>query len=264
MNSLKLVWIKELKNCVPFYVFADGKECGVLKQGEMLEVALRRQSAELYFVPKAPSFFGWKALKLKVKLHGDAPEIHLGVMTPVIVESQLHCIQLNGAEVITAEYIKKYNKLLTDLRNMQFVEEEEISPELPEPRYKLGEGFYFEFDEVSNWIGGYRKINVYLLKIDDPSFKRCIVDENGMIENFPGIEKGDWIKELEYPLGRKTQFRFWINEFKDGKALVEWTLQPEGRYFEDEDGFGGESCMEITLHSYIDTNGIFTEPFKYR
>ena len=130
--------------------------------------------------------------------------------------------------------------------------------ERPEPRFKLGEGFYFEFDEVSNGMGGYRMINVYLLKIDDPSFKHCIVDESGTIENFPGIVDGDWKNELEFPLGKKTQFRFWIYDYKDGKASVEWMLQPDGRYFDDEDGF------EITLWSYIDTNGFFTEPFKHR
>jgi len=52
-----------------------------------------------------------------------------------------------------------------------------------------------------------------------------------------------------------------LKKFKDS---VEWTLQPDGRYFEDEDGFGAENCEEITLYSYIDTNGIFTEPFKLR
>ena len=137
-------------------------------------------------------------------------------------------------------------------------------PARKEPRFKLGEGFYFEFDEVSNGMGGYRMINVYLLKIDDPSFKHCIVDESGMIENFPGIVDGDWKNELEFPLGKKTQFRFWIYAYKDGKASVEWTLQPDGRYFADGDGFGGENCEEITLWSYIDTNGFFTEPFKHR
>ena len=143
-------------------------------------------------------------------------------------------------------------------------ESNSIQQEHPEPRFKLGEGFYFEFDEVSNGMGGYRMINVYLLKIDDPSFKRCIIDKSGMIENFPGIVDGDWKKELEFPLGKKTQFRFWIYAYKEGKALVEWTLQPDGRYFEDEDGFGAENCEEITLYSYLDTNGLFTEPFKYR
>ena len=135
--------------------------------------------------------------------------------------------------------------------------------ECPEPRFKLGDGYYFEFDEVSNGMGGYRMINVYLLKGNEPSFKCCIVNEHGMIEDFPGIEKGDWIKELEFPLENKTQFRFWISPYNDGKASVTWTLQPDGRYFADEDGFGAENCEEITLYSSIDTNGKFIEPFKY-
>lgn len=134
-------------------------------------------------------------------------------------------------------------------------------PEPAEPEHKLGDGFYFEFDEVPNGMGGYRKINVYLLKTGDPSFRRCIVNANGQIENFPGIVKGDWEKELEYPLNTTTQFRFWIFPFKEGKALVDWTLQPDGRYFEDEDGFGGENINEITLHSHLNHNGVFTEPF---
>ena len=133
-----------------------------------------------------------------------------------------------------------------------------------EPRFKLGEGFYFEFDEASNGMGGYGMINVVLLNLDDPSFKRCIVDGIGRIQNFPGVEKGDWVKNLIFPLSDKTKFRFWISGFREGKATVEWTLQPDGRYFEDEDGFGGEDCDEITLYSSIDTNGMFTEPFRYR
>lgn len=137
-------------------------------------------------------------------------------------------------------------------------------PERPEPRFKLGDGFYFEFNEVSNGMGGYRMIDVYLLKTDDPTFRRCIVDGRGKIENFPGIEEGEWIQQLAFPLENKTQFRFWIYEYKDGKASVEWTLQPDGRYFEDEDGFGGENCEEITLYSSIDTDGFFTGPFQYR
>ena len=157
-----------------------------------------------------------------------------------------------------------FNKLLGNKKiENQSVATVSTNAERPEPRFKLGDGYYFEFDEVSNGMGGYRKINVYLLKVDAPSFKRCIVNGSGLIENFPGIEKGDWVKELEYPLDRKTQFRFWIYAYKDGKALVEWTLQPDGRYFEDEDGFGGEDFEEITLYSYINTKGFFTEPFKH-
>lgn len=148
-------------------------------------------------------------------------------------------------------------------RTDQPTQQEAAQPEPAEPRFKLGDGFYFDFDEVPNGMGGYRKINVYLMKTDDPSFKRCIVDASGRIENFPGVVKGDWENELEFPFSQTTKFRFWIFPFRDGKALVDWTLQPDGRYFEDEDGFGGENFNEITMHSHLNHDGEFTEPFWY-
>jgi len=130
-----------------------------------------------------------------------------------------------------------------------------------EPRFKLGNGFYFEFDQVYNGYGGYRMTNVYLLKTDNPAFRRCIVDGEGKIQNFPGFKEGEWRKDLEFPLDHMVRFRFWIGQYKDGKASVSWTLQPDGRYFEDDDGFGAESCEEVSLYSYLDEDGKFTEPF---
>ena len=76
-------------------------------------------------------------------------------------------------------------------------------PVQKEPHFKLGDGFYFEFNEVPNGMGGYRMINVYLLKTDDPSFRRCIVDERGMIENLtekPRSVSGFIITRMEKPL----------------------------------------------------------------
>lgn len=130
-----------------------------------------------------------------------------------------------------------------------------------EPRFPLGEGFYREFSDVPNGYGGYRPVNVYLRRIDDPDFRRCIIDGNGRIRNFPGIREGEWKKDLEYPLDNKVRFAFWIGGYKNGKAAVSWTLQPDGRYFEDEDGFGAEDCEEICLYSSLDAEGMFTEPF---
>ena len=133
-----------------------------------------------------------------------------------------------------------------------------------EPRFQLGEGFYFTFAQVSNGYGGYRMINVCLRKTDDAAFCRVIIDRAGRIVRFPGIRKGSWTKDLEYPLDRRVRFSFWIGGFQGGRACVSWTLQPDGRYFEDEDGFGAEHCQEITVYSWLDTDGRFTVPFFYR
>ncbi len=128
---------------------------------------------------------------------------------------------------------------------------------------ELGEGIYYEYDQVYNGLGGYRLSNVVLLKKDDPEFRRCIINDDGEIQGFPGIEEGEWTRALEFPLENRIRFGVWLGAYKDGRARFEWTLQPDGRYFEDEDGFGGENCEEITVGSYMDSDGNFTEPFRY-
>lgn len=131
-------------------------------------------------------------------------------------------------------------------------------------RNELGDGFYLEHGWRSNGMGGYRNVNVYLLRTDDPAFRRCIVDDRGRIQSFPGFAEGDWKQALQFPLDSQVRFVFDIFGYRDGKALVSWVLQPDGKYFADSDGFGAENCEEITLYSHIDTDGRFTEPFAHR
>ncbi len=60
----------------------------------------------------------------------------------------------------------------------------------------------------------------------------------------------------------RAPYYFGINEFKDGVAYVSWTLQPDGRYYADEDGFGMEDDDEITLYAYIDSSANILIPFQ--
>ena len=138
------------------------------------------------------------------------------------------------------------------------------SPPPKDPRFPLGDGYYWEWKDVYNGYGGYRHADVCLLNVNDPTFRRCIVDGNGNIQSFPGFEKGPWVKDLQFPLDRMVRFVFTIYGYKDGKALVSWTIQPDGRYFEDEDGFGAEHFDEICLYSYLDKEGKFTKPFSIK
>jgi hypothetical protein len=52
--------------------------------------------------------------------------------------------------------------------------------------------------------------------------------------------------------------------FQDGKATVQWQINPDGRYYEDDDGFGGTSDVEISLWGKIDRTGKVIEPFHFR
>lgn len=56
--------------------------------------------------------------------------------------------------------------------------------------------------------------------------------------------------------------RFAVDPFKNGVALVTWTLYPDGRYFMDEDGFGMEDNDESVLYGFIDTHANVVVPFQ--
>jgi len=131
-----------------------------------------------------------------------------------------------------------------------------------EPQYPLGNGFYWEFDEVRNGFGGYKIVDAYLLKVDDRNFRRCIVNHSGEIQNFPGFKDNAWRKALDFSFeDNQVKFAFWIFPYREGKAAVRWLIQPDGRYFADEDGYGAERCEEIEMYSFLDEEGRFTEPF---
>lgn len=56
--------------------------------------------------------------------------------------------------------------------------------------------------------------------------------------------------------------RFAVEKFKEGVALVEWTLYPDGRYFMDEDGYGMEDNEASVLYGFIDTHANVVIPFQ--
>lgn len=128
-------------------------------------------------------------------------------------------------------------------------------------RTELGSGYYLEYTFSGNGMGGFRPVNLVLCNTHDPSFRRCLLDGNGTIQNFPGF-RGDLRRhDLVVPLDHTVRFSFSVGGFSEGAARVSWTLQPDGRYFEDEDGFGAEKCEEIILYSRLNEKGFFTEPF---
>lgn len=57
-------------------------------------------------------------------------------------------------------------------------------------------------------------------------------------------------------------YYFGIDRFQNGVSLVTWTLYPDGRYFEDEDGFGAENCNEENVYAYIDEDLKIVIPFQ--
>lgn len=89
---------------------------------------------------------------------------------------------------------------------------------------------------------------------------RTIVGDRGRICNFPGIDAqvpACYAKEAA-----RVRYRTDFERRADGKILMIWEIQPDGRYWADEDGFGGTNDEEVRLYSVIDEEGRFLHPFR--
>ena len=69
--------------------------------------------------------------------------------------------------------------------------------------------------------------------------------------DWDSIEK---LPEKAQQRARSLSFRFpsFIHRFENGVAEVSWQLNPDGRYFMDDDGFGMTDDVEITVFGFID------------
>lgn len=53
------------------------------------------------------------------------------------------------------------------------------------------------------------------------------------------------------------------DDYKDGLCALMWTLYPDGRYFEDGDGFGGKDCDEENVFAIVNTDLEIVKPFTF-
>ena len=62
---------------------------------------------------------------------------------------------------------------------------------------------------------------------------------------------------------KESRYHFGIwSHFKDGINALSWTLYPDGRYFEDEGGFGGDSNDEEKVYCIVNTDFDILVPFR--
>ena len=100
---------------------------------------------------------------------------------------------------------------------------------------------------------------------EEYGIRKWIVDDNGYILNYPGLgDPEEWMDawESQWELEPQIRFRTDFKRMEDNTILMVWEIQPDGRYWEDENGFGGESDQEILLYTYLDEKGNFTGPFR--
>ena len=93
--------------------------------------------------------------------------------------------------------------------------------------------------------------------------RKMLVDSKGRIHYFPGIKDKAAVEKIVGSRALEPQIRFRTSfEKQEDRWKVCWQVQPDGRYWEDEDGFGGTDDEEVTLYTYVDANGDFTGPFR--
>lgn len=83
------------------------------------------------------------------------------------------------------------------------------------------------------------------------------------------VDDIDWesLKDLPEDVqntARRLSFHFpsFILNFINGVAQVSWQLNPDGRYYMDEDGYGMTDDEEVTIYGFIDQNAKVEVKFR--
>lgn len=58
-------------------------------------------------------------------------------------------------------------------------------------------------------------------------------------------------------------FPTFVLRFQNGVAEVHWQLNPDGRYYRDDDGYGMTDDEETTVYGFIDAEMNVLEKFQY-
>ena len=162
-------------------------------------------------------------------------------------------------------------KLYTVLSAMDFdpygyYQEENNQERYNQERYhicEMGEGM----SVIEQSIGGWWKQR-YL--VDNKNGRAYEIMDAYL--NFVKFTKDDidWESLAVLPEGVKSrakslsaQFPTFIRNFSNGIAQVSWQLNPDGRYYMDEDGYGMTDDKEITVYGYIDTEMNVLVKFQY-
>ncbi len=98
----------------------------------------------------------------------------------------------------------------------------------------------------------------------EKNISKQIIDQDGNILDFPGVEYTDVLKA---ELGKDAvepfvKYEATFEKIDDNKFLMVWTVRPDGRYWMDSWGFGAEDYESLSLYTYIDVDGNFMAPFK--
>ena len=109
-----------------------------------------------------------------------------------------------------------------------------------------------------------RWIFLFVFTNREKNIHKQIIDSDGNIYDFPGVEYTDTLKS---ELGKGTiepvvEYEAVFEKLNDDRLIMVWTVRPDGRYWMDSWGFGAEDYESLSLYSHIDSDGNFIAPFK--
>ena len=89
----------------------------------------------------------------------------------------------------------------------------------------------------------------------------CLVTVTTDDIDFDSLKK---LPEDVVDVARCLSFHFpsFVREFENGVARVDWQLNPDGRYYMDDDGYGMTDDEEVEIYGFIDTEGNVLVKFR--
>lgn len=115
--------------------------------------------------------------------------------------------------------------------------------------------------EMSRWYTSPGVENIFIHP--GKNIQTTVIGADRRIRNFPGIAREDfWVKQVsERDLEPVVRYASSFQR-KGDRIIFLWQIQPDGRYWADEGGFGMTNDEEITLYAWLDENGHFEAPFR--
>ena len=156
------------------------------------------------------------------------------------------------------------NRLLKKLAPGETLEEA-LYKKLTEELYKtndLGEGMGVVYQLINGWW----KPRYILNNNTKTAFEFMSRGQYLMTVKEEDIEWST-LKELPEDVqnNARTQFAMYptfVEGFSNGVARVRWQINPDGRYWMDDDGFGMTSDVEVEIYGYINKEGKVVGKFR--
>lgn len=170
------------------------------------------------------------------------------------------------------EMIMKLKNMTKWLRNLIWPEDKILYQKLTSPQYKtrpysqsdLGEDMILVSQDICEYIKPRYLMDCRTKRavefMDKSQRLLTVTDDDIDWRSLECVEDEDAIDVARYHL---FIYPGDISRYENGMAEVRWEINPDGRFYCDEDGFGMTGDVERTLYGAIDRKGKVVKKFTY-